>query len=79
MARRTARPLQTGDVTVAPVPDCPGALGRVKASFADAHRYAALTRPARSQRSCNYRIDGVARALILVSKCQAGHERSVLP
>ena len=62
----------TVDVTVAPVPDCPGALGRVKASFADAHRCAALTRPARSQTSCNYRIDGVARAPVLVSKCQAG-------
>jgi hypothetical protein len=68
----------TVDVTVAPVPDCPGALGRVKASFADAHRCAALTRPARSWRFCNYRIDGVPRALILASKCQTGHERSVL-
>ena len=30
-------------------PDFPGPLGRVKAPFADAHRYAALTRPARSR------------------------------
>lgn len=36
-------------LAVAPVLDFPGALGRVKASFADAHRGAALTRPARSR------------------------------
>jgi hypothetical protein len=29
-----------------------------KAPFADAHRYAALTRPARSRLVCNYRSDG---------------------
>jgi hypothetical protein len=43
---------------VAPVSDSPGALGRVKAPFADAHRCGALTRPAHSQVICNYRIDG---------------------
>jgi hypothetical protein len=66
------------DVSVAPAPDSTGALGRVKASFADAHRCAALTRPARSRTSCNYRNDGVARAPILVSKCQVLYDRSVL-
>jgi hypothetical protein len=35
-----------------------GVLVRVKAPFASAHRYAALTRPARSRLVCNYRSDG---------------------
>ena len=43
---------------VAPVPDCPGALGRVKGPL---RRCAPLTRPARSRCSCNYRSDGTTR------------------
>jgi hypothetical protein len=40
---------------VAPVPDFPGALGRVKGPL---RRCAPLTRPARSRLVCNYRSDG---------------------
>jgi hypothetical protein len=50
--------LKSHPIGVAPVLNLPGTLGHVKASFADAHRCAALTRPARSRVVCNYRNDG---------------------
>jgi hypothetical protein len=43
---------------VAPVPDFPGTLGRVKGSLAPLAAVAPLTRPARSQVVGNYRSDG---------------------
>jgi hypothetical protein len=45
-------------LAVAPVSIFRDRLGAYKAPFADAHRYAALTRPARSRFVCNYRSDG---------------------
>jgi len=43
---------------VAPVLDFPGGLGRVKASFADAHRLRGLDPPGTLPSCCNYRSDG---------------------
>jgi len=45
-------------IDVAPVLDFPGALGRVKASFADAHRLRGLDPPGALPSVCNYRSDG---------------------
>jgi hypothetical protein len=47
---------------VAPVLDCPGALGRVKGSLAARAADAPLTRPARSQGLGNYRSDAAIRS-----------------
>ena len=45
-------------IGVAPVLNFPGALGRVKASFADAHRLRGLDPPSALPSCCNYRSDG---------------------
>jgi hypothetical protein len=47
-----------GTFAVAPVPDFPGPLGRVKGSLAPLAAVAPLTRPARSRVVGNYRSDG---------------------
>jgi hypothetical protein len=68
-------------IAVAPAPDSPEAPGHVKASFADAHRCAALTRPERSRVVGNYRSDGEIQRTICAKPAGALslHQRDYSP